>query len=144
MAILASLKLITAKRNNNSPAIQRRNKLLRQLHQQIELAKAQAEGRTYAPKKLKSVLSAETGERVSVETTKRVKQWWAIGDSGKLNLFVRYGAKILPLSKTANAIELADSSQLVDTLEQIRLAVEAGEMDAAIEAASAATRKQFK
>ena len=39
MAILTSFKLISAKQKSNSPIIQRRNKLLKQLQQQIELPK---------------------------------------------------------------------------------------------------------
>lgn len=144
MAILTSLKLISAKQKSNSPTIQRRNKLLKQLHQQIELAKAIAEGRTYAPTKIKSVVNKESGERETVESVKRVKQWWVNCENGKLNLFVRYGAKILPLGKNVNAIELNSTAELIDALQTIHSAIDAGEMDTAIEAASVATRKQFK
>lgn len=144
MAILTSFKLISAKQKSNSPIIQRRNKLLKQLQQQIELAKAIAEGRTYAPTKIKSVVNKESGERETVESIKRVKQWWVNGENGKLNLFVRYGAKILPLGKNVNAIELNSTAELIDALKTINSAIDAGEMDTAIEAASVATRKQFK
>lgn len=146
MAILSTLKLVSAKRLANvPPVVQRRNKLLKALFEQVQLATAQVEGRVYAPTKRKTVKNAETGEAVSVTAPKRVKQWWFIGDNGKVNLSLRYGAKALALnSKGANAIELNDTAQVLQTLELLVKAVEAGEMDAAIEAVSVATRKQFK
>lgn len=144
MAILTSLKLINAKRNHNaSPAMQRRNKLSKAIFEQMQLATAQAESRSYAPVKTKTIVNPQTGERASVEVAKKVKPWWWM-ENGKLNLAVRYGAKVLALGKGVNAVEVADTDQLVRTLEILLQAVEAGEMDAAIEAASAATRKQFK
>ena len=146
MAILSTLKLVSAKRPANvPPVIQRRNKLLKALFEQVQLATAQVEGRVYAPTKRKTVKNVETGEAVSVSAPKRVKQWWFVSDNGKVNLSLRYGAKALALnSKGANAIELNDTAQVLQTLELLVNAVEAGEMDAAIEAVSVATRKQFK
>ncbi|MEN3372626.1 DUF6641 family protein [Dechloromonas sp. ZS-1] len=145
MAILSNLKLVSAQRNtHSSPVIQRRNKLLKQLFQQINLAKAQESGECYAPTYLKKVTNSVTGETATIQATKQVKQWWSYSDNGKINLFIRYGAKILTLGKNTNAIELSDKSKLVETLELIKQAVEAGEMDAAIETVSQATRKQFK
>ena len=50
MSALNSLKLVAAKRPQSaSPIVQRRNKLSNQLHEQIELAQCQADGKTYAP-----------------------------------------------------------------------------------------------
>jgi hypothetical protein len=49
MATLSALKLISAKKSNTaSPIQQRRNKLSKKIHQQIELAKAVASGGHYA------------------------------------------------------------------------------------------------
>ena len=50
MSALTALKLVTAKRPQSaSPLVQRRNKLSNQLWEQIELARASADGKTYAP-----------------------------------------------------------------------------------------------
>lgn len=144
MALLSTLKLVSAKRiNHASPVVQRRNKLTKQLEQQIELANAMINGTTYAPTKQKKAVNAETGERVTVTVPKRVKQWWFYGEGSKLNVTVRYGAKLLEFGKGKNAIEV-DKADLVATLELIKNAVEAGELDAAIEAASTAVRANFK
>jgi hypothetical protein len=102
-----------------------------------------ANGTTYAPTKQKKAVDTETGERVTITVPKRVKQWWWHGENGKLNLSVRYGARLLEFSKGKSAIEL-ESGNLVATLELIKKAVEAGELDTAIESASSAVRANFK
>jgi len=79
----------------------------------------------------------------STLAAKRMKQWWFTADNGKLALTVRYGAKVLELVKGKNAIEVASASELVKTLEVVKAATVAGELDAAIEAASAKLRDGF-
>jgi hypothetical protein len=61
-----------------------------------------------------------------------------------VNLSVRYGSKPLELAKGKNAIELNQSSELVPTLQLIKDAVVAGELDEAIAAASHKLREGFK
>jgi hypothetical protein len=145
MNALANLKLVAAKRGTSqSPAQQRRTKLCKKLHEQMQLATAQAEGRVYAPAKFKTVTDSETGAKRSIETVKKVKQWWWTDGDGKLNLSVRYGAKVLELAKGKNAIEIASVGELVPTLTVIKQAVEDGSLDAQIEAASNKLRSGFK
>ena len=143
---LASLKFTTAKKPTQiSPVQLRRNKLIGRLEEQLNLARAFAEGRTYAPTKLVVVTDEETGEQRSVQTPKRLKQWWFTTESNKIALTVRYGAKVLEIGgKGKNAIEIANVSQLVPTLELVRTAVAEGELDAAIEAAGKALREGFE
>jgi hypothetical protein len=61
-----------------------------------------------------------------------------------VNLSVRYGSKPLELAKGKNAIELNQASEIVPTLELIKNAVVAGELDEAIAAASNKLREGFK
>ena len=145
MAFLSSLKLVTSKRHQTvSPIVHRRNKLISKLHEQIELCEAQQAGKTYAPTRLKTFTNKQTGERMTVEATKRVKEWFWIGDSGKINLAVKYGAKTLPLNaKGANAIELKDGAELIATLKELKVATANGELDEAITKVSNATREAF-
>jgi len=76
MSVIAKLKLVASKRERNlSPILVRRNKLAAKIEEQLQLATAQKEGRLYAPKRIKTVTN-ELGERVAVETTKRVKEWF--------------------------------------------------------------------
>ena len=137
MSALANLKLVAAKKPTQLPVVViRRNKVIDRLHEQIELAKALNEGRTYAPTRIRSVKNAETGQKVSVETTKRLKQWWWSADNGKICLSVRYGAKVIELAKGKTAVEVANGTELVTTLETLVTAIKDGELDAQIEAVS--------
>lgn len=141
---LAALKFTTAKKPTQlSPVQNRRQKLIGRIDEQIALANSIAEGRIYAPSKTKVVVDAESGEKRSVESAKRFRQWWFAADNGKLALTVRYGAKVLELVKGKNAIEVASASELVKTLELVKAATAAGELDVAIEAASAKLRDGF-
>jgi hypothetical protein len=127
------------------PAVQvRRNKLAKRLWEQAELAKAQQAGIQFTPTKFRTVVENDTGLRKQVEVNKRIKQWWFTTDSGKLALSVRYGARLLELAKGKFAVELASEKELVSTLEIIKAAVLAGELDAAIDAASNKLRDGFQ
>lgn len=144
MTTLATLKLSAAIKPTQMPAVQvRRNKLASRLWEQAELAKAHQAGIHFSPVKFRSYQDKETGLRKQVEVNKRVKQWWFIADNGKLALSVRYGAKLLELAKGKFAVELASEKELVPTLEVIKAAVLAGELDAAIDAASNKLRAGF-
>ena len=143
MATLTALKLITAKRVTQLPPIkQRRNKLIKHLWLQVELARAIQEGRTFTHSVMQTVTDEE-GLRKSREIQKKVRQWWWMQDSGKLALSIRYGSKTIPLSPKANAVEVGSLTELIATLEIIRAAVEAGELDAQIETASNKLREGF-
>ena len=144
MATLASLKLSTAVKPTHMPALQvRRNKLAKRLWEQAELAKAQQAGTQFTATKFRTVVENDTGLRKQVEVNKRVKQWWFTTDSGKLALSVRYGARLLELAKGKFAVELASEKELVPTLEVIKEAVLAGELDTAIDTASNKLRAGF-
>ena len=144
MSTLASLKLVASKKSRAlSPVVQRRNKLVTKLHEQIELCAARRAGEIYAPKRLRTVTDRHTGERKTVEAVKRVKEWHWTNDAGKINLSVRYGSKTLELAKGKNAVELASTDELLDVLARLKEAVLAGELDAQIEAASGALKAGF-
>jgi predicted nicotinamide N-methyase len=142
---LAALKFTNAKKPAQlSPIQNRRQKLIGRIDEQLALVAAMAEGRTYASTKTKVVVDADSGEKRSVETAKRVKQWWwAATDNGKIALTIKYGSKNLEIVKGKNAIEVGSVSELVKTLEVVKTAAAAGELDDAIAAASAKLRSGF-
>ena len=143
VALLQSLKVTAAKKTvSNNPQVLRRMKLARKLWEQIQLAKSQAEGTTFTLTKFRSVTDPD-GSRRSVEVPRRVRGWWWTTDTNKLALNIRYGARKLEISKGKSAIEMATASELVPTLELIKQAVEAGELDAQIEAAAVKLRAGF-
>jgi hypothetical protein len=144
MSALTGLKLVAAKRPQAAtPIVQRRNKLSNQLFQQIELARCLSEGKTYAPMRLRNIRDKLTGERRTVEAVKRVRQWWFVSDTGKVCLQVRYGTRVLELAKGKNSIEVGTAAELLTVLSTVKTAVEAGDLDAQIDAASAAVRARF-
>jgi hypothetical protein len=85
----------------------------------------------------------DTGIRRQVETPKRVKPWWFTTESGKLALSVRYGSKVLELSRGKIAVEIGSEKDLVPTLELIKTAVLNGEIDIQIESAANKLRDGF-
>lgn len=144
MSALNGLKLTAAQKPMHmTPVQQRRNKLALRLWEQIELARAQQLGTTFAPTKFRTVTDATTGERRQVEQSKRVKAWWFVGDNGKLVVSVRYGSKLLELAKNKWAVEVASDKELVPTLELLKGAVLGGELDAQIESAANKLREGF-
>ena len=144
MSAFNGLKLVAAKRPiAASPIVLRRNKLANQLWEQIELARASAEGKTFAPIRMRNVKDKLTGERRTVEAAKRIKQWWFVADNGRVCLQVRYGTRVLELAKGKNSIEVGSGSELLSVLETVKKSVELGELDTQIEAASAAVRERF-
>ena len=144
MSAFNGLKLVAAKRPQAaSPIVLRRNKLANQLWEQIELARASAEGKTFAPVRMRNVKDKLTGERRTVEAAKRIKQWWFVAENGRVCLQVRYGTRVLELAKGKNSIEVANGDELLSVLETVKRCVEAGELDAQIDAASNAVRARF-
>lgn len=57
---------------------------------------------------------------------------------------IRYGSKLLELSKGKSAVELANGDEIVRTLEIVQTAVMNGELDSQIENASGSLRAGFK
>jgi len=145
MATLNTLKFITAKRSTQLPvAVQRRNKLLKRLDEQLQNARAIAEGKTYSVmRKRRTVDSA--GVTTYTEMPKQLRTWWWSQENGKIAFSVRYGTTVIALNaKGANAIEVANMTELVNALTVIHDAVVAGELDAQLVSAGAKLREGFK
>lgn len=143
MAIFSTLKLVAAKKPTFvSPVQARRNKLSTRLWEQIELAKAQSNGSVFAPTRTKTIRD-DDGNTRTVERSRRIKQWWFVSEAGKVCIAIRYGARVLELAKGKSAIEVATPAELINALETIRSAVDAGELDVQLEAASNSLRSSF-
>jgi len=143
MSTLSALKLTAAKRNTGiSPQVNRRMKLLKKIDDQIALAKALATGGTYTTSRFRTVKDDEGGSR-SVEIQKKVRPWWFPTETGKIALSIRYGARVVEISKGKTAIEVASGADLINALSVVRKAVDAGELDTQIETASIKLREGF-
>jgi len=143
MNAISKLKLVAVQADHRSPALSRRHKLNAQIATQIAIAKAQTEVAVFAATRQKFVQDAQTGERKAVQVSKRVNPWWFPAPNGKIALALRYGAKPIELAKGKNAIEVNTMDELLTTLELIREAVSAGELDTHIEQAAGALRAGF-
>lgn len=144
MSQLATLKLTAAKKPATQPLIvQQRSKMAKRLFEQMELARSQRDGTAYIQMRAKTITGID-GEPKSIEVQKRVKAWWFTADNGKLCLLVRYGSKVIELARGKTAVEVTTLDELVSALATIKAAVEAGELDAQIQAASSQLREGFK
>ena len=142
---ISELKLVADKKPRNMPVIVvRRNKLAAKLWEQIQLAKSQIDGTPFVIHKFRSVRDPESGVKKQVEVPKRIKPWWFQSEAGKVCIAIRYGSYTLELAKGMSSIEVASAADLIKTLEVIKTAVEAGELDAQIELASQSLRSGFR
>jgi hypothetical protein len=145
MSVLTGLKLVAAKRPTKvSDVVLRRTKISKRLLEQIELAKIMQGQNGIAPTKLRIETDAVTGEERTTEVRKRVKEWFFTADNGKLVVTLRYGSKTIEFAKGKTAVELSSAEQLVSTLSMLRDAVNSGELDTQLEAASAQVKEMFK
>jgi hypothetical protein len=143
MSTFNTLKLVNAKKPTEVPPIlHRRYKLSNRVWEQLQLAKAKKEGGTFTVKKFKTIKDFE-GSRKSVEIQKTIRPWWFTTADGKVCLNIRYGAKLIELAKGKTAIEVSSADDLIKTLEIVKNAIDAGELDNQIEAASGAVRAGF-
>jgi len=145
MTALSSFELTTSKKDiKASPIVHRRNKLVAKIHEQLELCEAKMNGQLYAPKKLRTYINKQTGERMTVEAVKRIKEWHWTAPDGLIHLSVKYGSKVLPLSSDgSNAIVCANKDALVQALKALKVAVLDGELDEAITKVSNFTKSSF-
>jgi hypothetical protein len=106
------------------PGIQRRNKLIVWLQQQIELVKDPQFTLTR-----QKWIADEHGVKQLHELRKRVRSWWRTDVTGAVVLTVRYGAKPIEFEKGKAAIAVGKKDKLIPTIETVIQAVEAGELD---------------
>jgi len=145
MTVLSTLKLTAARKLRTLPdVVKRRNKLLMKLGEQRSLAQAVAEGRHYAPTRLRTLRNIDTGTRVVKEVPIRIKPWFWTGEKGEVLLAVQYGSKQIELMKGKTAVDVGTNDKLVVVIESIIDAVKNGELDVQIEAASTKLRDGFK
>ena len=112
-----------------SPEARGRQKILEAIDNQIAAAKADANGEPFEPRRMRWVMDPETGERTRKEVPLRLRRWWWKDEKGGLMLDVRYGNKRIELAPKKPTIEVGKIENLIPTLETIKEAVIAGELD---------------
>ncbi|KAA0593962.1 hypothetical protein J2848_004128 [Azospirillum lipoferum] len=139
MSIMDSLTLTsTAKRIDTSPVGTARHKLLDALALQIEAATATIKGEVFIRRVGRWVEVNGTKERRDVPV--RFRPWWWKDEAGTIHLHIHYGNRPLELKPGKAAITVGAMDNLLPTLEQIKRAVVAGELDKAM--AEAIARRQ--
>lgn len=125
MSTLKSLKFVEyTPARSQSAVLSRRKKLVAKLEEQLQAA----QDPSYQPVKWKWIKN-DSGQDTRVQMPKRLRQWWGMGESGKINLTIRYGSKLIEFEPGKNAIELNSEAELIPALEQIKRAVQSGELD---------------
>ena len=145
MSTLSQLKLVTAVKPQHMPdVVKRRYKLSNKLWEQIQLAKSLFLNQPFDLKKTKTVKNNETGRNETVSVPKTIRPWWFNSENGSICFSIKYGAKVLELAKGKPSIQVEGDLDLISTLELVKKAVEAGELDQQIDQASGALRSNFK
>ena len=118
---LRGLRLVeVVNRPKKSKQLGRRERLTRQLERQMMLV--EATGR---------------GERVKGE-------WWWRDEAGKFLIVARYGRHHLELAKGKHAVVCDDLPAVYTALDMIKIAVDRGDFDEPLEAASSRIRTNFR
>jgi len=143
MSILKNLTLTTAQRVRASadPVERARQKVIAAIAEQKAMAEAKIAGRHYAPTHM-VWRKNEAGERVQVETPKRLRAGWFTDGSGQTFFSLRYAGKPIEFAKGKNAIAVGELSALPAILDTLTEAVRAGELDEQL-AKAAAERGQM-
>ena len=126
-----------------SPEAHGHQKILEATDNQIAAAKADANGEPFESRGMRWVKDHETDERARKEVPLRLRRWWWKDEKGGLMLDVRYGNKRIELAPKKPTIEVGDTDKLIPTLETIKEAVIAGELDKQL-AAAKQRRKRAK
>ena len=144
-AILSSLKLVNAKRQNSfDPVIFRRNKLNEKLKVQIAMAEAMNKGEGFTVKRMRKMRDEVTGLTSLVEVSKRMKTWWFTNiDTKRVAVQLFYGNRVIDLAKGKNAVEVASGDELIAVLSKLQEAVLDGSLDAQIEQAADSVKARF-
>ena len=144
-AILSSLKLVNAKRQNSvDPVVFRRNKLNEKLKVQIAMAQALNNGENFTVKRIRKVRDEISGLTSMVEVNKRMKTWWFTNnDTKKVAVQIFYGNKVIDLAKGKNAVEVANGVELLSVLSKLQEAVLDGSLDSQIEQAADSVKARF-
>jgi hypothetical protein len=144
-AILSSLKLVNAKRQNSiDPVVFRRNKLNEKLKVQITMALAINKGEIFTLKRMKKVTDSVSGHSSMIEVSKRVKTWWFTNaDTKRIAVQLFYGNKVIDLSKGKNAVDVSNGDELIAVLMKLQQAVRDGSLDGQIEMAADSVKARF-
>ncbi len=132
MAHLSKLAFKTVQRTGpqRDPVMERRDKLVSAIDEQMLVHAARLKGEDYSVERTKWQTN-EQGERVEVKTQRRINPWFFEQD-GSWYVQCRYGARVLLINGTDNAVGVAKLEDVLGVLKALKAAAAAGELDAAL------------
>lgn len=134
MSILSKLTLTaTSPRQPITPLARKRIKLLNRIELQINSAEAEMRDEQFMEEIKRWVRNEETGDKTLVTTERPVRKWWWKNQHGAWMVSLRDGNRLVPLGDDNTSVEVGDIEQMVATLETLRDAVIAGELDVQLE-----------
>ena len=135
MATLSKFNLKTVKRiNGKDPKINKRNKLVKALEEQLTIVEHKINGQEY--KAVKKVWKDNgSGDKVLMEVPKRVREWYFEQDSGWY-IQCRYGARVLDIVGRNNSVYVNKITEVPKVINALIEATNKGELDDAIERVS--------
>ncbi len=131
--LVVSRRVINAakrRRKTNNAVEYRREKLIANIEEQIELARLSLSGEP-------AQLARKRGHQV---VTVKPRLWWATEPDGTVLTEVRYNRVPLNLASRGTTIEVGKLARLPTVLQTVIKAVRAGEMDQSIESAARRSR----
>jgi hypothetical protein len=137
MAHLSKLAFKTVQRTGpqRDPVMERREKLAAAIDEQVLVHAARLKGEDYTVERAKWQTN-EQGERVEVKTQRRINPWFFQQD-GAWYVQCRYGARVVLLNGTDNAVSVGKLEDVLAVLKALKAAAGAGELDAALAQATA-------
>ena len=79
--------------------VQGRNKLINALHDQLELARADGEGREYLKSRRRHIKNPVTAAYAEAMVSRRPCAWYWTAEDGKVCVILRYGTKVIEIAK---------------------------------------------
>ena len=144
MGVLDKLKIVAlAPKVKRSVEQDRRVKLVEQLAEQLKLVEATLGGTTYQRSKTVWVTD-DMGNRSKFQRSVKLRQWWTVGTNGAVQFGLRYGAVPLEVKAGMSAIEVSKLSDVPLLIKALVQAVDQGELDAAMDAVTAARKSKGK
>jgi hypothetical protein len=136
MSHLSKLKIVAqAAKRQQTKTEHRRGKLLEKLDDQLAMVQALIDGEIFTRNR-RVWQKNEAGERVLVERVKRTRPWYWMRGAGGCYFAVWYGSKVVELKPGMTAISVAKRDELPDVIRAVIAAVQAGELDAQIDASA--------
>ncbi len=146
MSILSSLTLSdTSKRTDNvDPTVHLRRKMAAALDHQIAGAISETKGEAYVVEVEKWIVTdAVTGSKERRKVQKPLRRMWYRNASDSILVELRFANKPIQIGGKPSIV-VGTLDKLVPTLQTVRKAVMAGELDAALKAAADSRKRSLK